>query len=381
MRYKKRAEALVRRLAEAERRIGDLEGEVPAPEGQPSAASGPEVREADTGGRSSRRQVFKLLGSAAAGATTMALIGAPPASAADGSALTIGEANTAEAATELSFDGVAGSLTTAGVASPLFSIDASTSSTEGSGSGGNGIQATGDTGLSGVVGTAASGFGVYGVTTDLGGVVGLAQSANFGDTPDYGVDLVALGNGNLGQFALPEAGLTNGVPNFTSSLAPSGFELLRDTDGGLWSSDSTGAFHPVLSVVPLPAPVRVINTTNGTGGITGPLAPSASVHTSTELAGTNGIPLNAVGVVGNFAISGVGGALLNGYGVATIFPAGVTAPVTANINAGAACFAISNAITVAFGTWTDAGKVSILWTGGGPVPSVHAFLDVTGYLQ
>jgi hypothetical protein len=133
-------------------------------------------------------------------------------------------------------------------------------------------------------------------------------------------------------------------------------------------------------IVTLPAPVRIINTVAGTGGITGPLVPGAVVHTSSVLSGANGIPIEALGLVGNFAISGVGGALLNGFGVATIYPAGVAVPATANINAGAGCFAISNTVTVAFGTGGSAGKVSIVWTGGGPVPNAEAFFDVTGYI-
>jgi hypothetical protein len=98
------------------------------------------------------------------------------------------------------------------------------------------------------------------------------------------------------------------------------------------------------------------------------------------LSGANGIPSNAVGLVGNFAISGVGGALLNGFGVATIFPAGASVPATANINAGNGCFAISNAATVAFGTGGSAGKVSLTWGGGGSVPNAEAFFDVIAYL-
>jgi len=112
----------------------------------------------------------------------------------------------------------------------------------------------------------------------------------------------------------------------------------------------------------------------------GPLAAGAAIHTSSALNGTNGIPSNAVGLVGNFAISGVGGALLNGFGVATIFPAGAATPATANINAGAGCFAISNSATVAFGTGLNAGKVSIVWGGGGPVPNAEAFFDVIAYI-
>ena len=44
------------------------------------------------------------------------------------------------------------------------------------------------------------------------------------------------------------------------------------------------------------------------------------------------------------------------------------------------CFAISNAVSVSFGAGGSAGKVSIVWDGGGPVPNAQAFLDVTGYI-
>jgi hypothetical protein len=137
--------------------------------------------------------------------------------------------------------------------------------------------------------------------------------------------------------------------------------------------------NPVGAIVPLAAPVRVLNTTDGTGGVTGPLVPGATVHTTNSLIGVAGIPATAVGVVGTLAISGVGGALLNGFGFATIYPAGVATPAASNITAGAGCFAISNAVTVAFGTGGNAGKLSFVWAGGGPVPNAHAFLDVAGY--
>ena len=373
--------SLLDRLAAAEQRITELEEKLHRESREPSQPRQVDAKPKYADSRQSRRDVFKFAGGAAAGMTALTLLKSQPASAADGGSIIIGTTNMGEAQTTLEFDGPGGSLSNVSGPLPLLDLDASTSSTALTGSGGNGLQALGHVGNAGVLGLASGGVGVLGVTTDLGGVAGEALSNTFGDLPDYGLDLVAIGNGNFGQFALPGGGLTNGKPNFSSLLAPTGFELVRDGNGGMWSSDSTGAFHPVLSVVPLPAPVRVINTTNGTGGIVGPLAPSATPHTSSVLTGTNGIPANAVGVVGNLAISGVGGALLNGFGVATIFPAGIATPQTANINAGSGCFAISNTVTVAFGTGVDAGKVSIVWNGGGPVPSAHAFLDVIGFLQ
>jgi len=160
-------------------------------------------------------------------------------------------------------------------------------------------------------------------------------------------------------------------------------ELYYDADGlawRCWDAGTPGEWAPQYTTVTLPSPVRVINTSTGEGGITGPLVPGSTVHTSSALAGTNGIPVGANALVANLAVSGVGGALLNGYGVMTIFPAGEAAPATANINAGAGCFALSNTVTVGLGTGADAGKVSIVWNGGGPVPNAHAYLDVIAYI-
>ena len=140
-----------------------------------------------------------------------------------------------------------------------------------------------------------------------------------------------------------------------------------------WVALTNGTF-------PIP-PVRVINTADGTGGITGPLVPGSRCTPRSAIAGTHGIPAAAVGVVGNLAISGVNGALLNGVGFATLFPAGEATPATANINAGAGCFAISNAVTVGLGSGgSNAGKLSLVWSGGGPVPHAEAYFDVTGYI-
>ena len=160
-------------------------------------------------------------------------------------------------------------------------------------------------------------------------------------------------------------------------------ELYVDSNGVQYrcaAAGTPGTWVPQYSVVPLPSPVRVINTSTGEGGISGPLVPGATVHTSAALAGTNGIPDGAIGLVANLALSGVGGAVLNGFGVLTIFPAGTATPATANINAGAGCYALSNTVTVAFGTGANAGQLSLVWDGGGAVPNAQAYLDVTAYL-
>jgi hypothetical protein len=253
-------------------------------------------------------------------------------------------------------------------------------------SGGNGVygSSSNDDGVvgqtsadhqSGVLGnnvsTGGTGIGVFGVSQTGTGIVGLTFSAT-----ECGVASSNNGGG-------PTLSLGPSAATLPATCSPGEFIVL--TDGSLhycetlneWITLGSGGSSP--SVVTID-PVRVINTTTGEGGITGPLVAGSTVHTSSVIPGTNGIPANATAILGNFAISGVGGALLNGYGTATIFPAGIATPATANINAGAGCFAISNAVSVGVGTGGSAGKLSVVWDGGGPVPNAEAFLDVTGYI-
>jgi hypothetical protein len=243
---------------------------------------------------------------------------------------------------------------------------------------------TGATALVGSDGGSGLGVGVRGECDNPANTSAAVEGITNGT--GAGVAGACLGNGYGGVLSGGLAPLllypapTAGPP--TTGTHQLG-ELYVDSDGVQYrcaAAGTPGTWVPQYSVVPLPAPVRVINTTTGEGGISGPLVPGATVHTSAVLTGANGIPDGAVGIVANLAVSGVGGALLNGYGVMTIFPAGAATPATANINAGAGSFAESNAVTVAFGTGADAGKVSIVWNGGGPVPNAQAYLDVIAYL-
>jgi hypothetical protein len=252
-----------------------------------------------------------------------------------------------------------------GVASILIGNSASGAAVAGTDQGtGTGVGVTGQIGN-----PANSSAAVYGLSGGTGPGV-------FGDgISSYGVKA----QGGLAPLLLVPATSAGPPTSGTHVLG----ELYVDLDGVQYrcaAAGTPGTWVPQYSVVPLPAPVRVIATPTSVGGISGPLVPGSAVHTSSVLTGADGIPEGAIGVVGNLALSGVGGALLNGYGVLTIFPAGDAVPATANINAGAGCFALSNTVTVAFGTGADAGQISLVWNGGGPVPDAEAYLDVTAYL-
>jgi hypothetical protein len=304
-------------------------------------------------------------------AAASALVGAEPAAAADGDPVLLAVTNSALATTEVDSSGTGPAMIVSSTGGDgLWGVTSAATSYGVFGQGvGTGVNGTSDAGPA-IIGVSSGDgdFGVYGYDVSADGGYGvLGEAADVAGVGLYGI------NDNGGP-SLQLLGTSSALP---VSAAPGQFVVL--TDGSLNYCRATNEWAPLSSVVAI-TPVRVIDTTTGTGGISGPLVPGSTVHISNPIAGTNGIPSGATAIVGNFAISGVGGALLNGFGVATIFPAGVTPPATANINAGAGCFAISNAVTVGLGTGGDVGRVSIVWGGGGPVPNAHAFLDVTGYI-
>ncbi len=381
----------------------------------------------------SRRGAFKVLGAAAAGGVGVALgsaiVSTEPAAATTGAMMygAVNEAGTdatvlnattpgghvtfyAENATSDGFGlyGVvvveSGIVATEGSA-VVGDTNGSGAGVEGLSAGGYGVHGVsgslidglGSQGSAGVVGEADNGTGVVGLSTSSNGVFGLsyafqnaavyAQNLNgVGGTGVWGYSSGGIGAYFAGGFAPLQLGLATGTTGPPTGTGHQAGEIYVDADGAIfycyagdgqttseWVALTNGTF-------PIP-PVRVIDTADGTGGITGPLVPGSTVHTSAAIAGTNGIPAAAVGVVGNLAISGVNGALLNGVGFATLFPAGEQTPATANINAGAGCFAISNAVTVGLGSGgSNAGKLSLVWSGGGPVPHAEAYFDVTGYI-
>lgn len=336
-----------------------------------------ETGQADGDDTTSRRRVLRLgaVGVAAAGAAAVAgLRSSSPAGADDGEPIIIGSLSNVTTnpgdVTELSGGPLLVFSESHSATDPTFAAQNSV------GPGVKGFAVGGPyIGVEGLAnGRTPGAIGVQGT-----GVVGVQGITN-GSSVAVGPGVLGVGNANgVGIQAQNADGASLLLKPYGSSTLPSASvagQFIVLSDGSLHYSYATDAWVPVKTTVQID-PVRVINTTNGTGGITGPLVPGSTVHTSSLIAGTNGIPAAATGIIGNFAISGVGGALLNGYGVATIFPAGGSTPATASINAGADCFAISNGVSVAFGL---GGRVSIVWDGGGPVPPAHAFLDVSGYI-
>jgi hypothetical protein len=168
-------------------------------------------------------------------------------------------------------------------------------------------------------------------------------------------------------------------------LATGGFgEIVRGANGEVWVSTPTGwKRQNTLRLDKADGtggpfqPVRIIDTRGASpiGGIAGP-RPAYSLTTWGPFPGTNGIPSDAVGIVGNVTVTGY-----TGDGFLAVIPAGAnydpnTSPSTMNYSTN---WAWANAFTVGFGTGTtgNAGKISV-YVGG---IATHVIVDVVAYIQ
>jgi hypothetical protein len=230
------------------------------------------------------------------------------------------------------------------------------------------------------------GAGVFGASDTGYGVIGESGS---------GFDLVAFGTGRVFQYSITDS-LGNplaGPPTFTPGLPANGFvggELVRDANSVLWASRASGTLGAAwrrINTIRVDAadgsknafqPVRIIDTRTGAGVGAPPIGPRPAYSLTTwgPFPGTNGIPSDAVGIVGNVTVTGY-----TGQGFLAVIPAGATydpntSPSTMNYSTN---WAWANAFTVGFGTGTtgNAGKISV-YVGGIPT---HVIVDVVAYIQ
>ncbi|MDQ6712364.1 MAG: hypothetical protein M3Z28_04125 [Candidatus Dormibacteraeota bacterium] len=309
----------------------------------------------------SRRDMLRLAGlgiAGVAGAAGASVLGALPAAAANGGSVILGQTNSASANT---------SVVLTSAANYAFKADATNGQTVTTGNS-RGLESFGLGTGAGIM--AASGAGV-------GGIFGSSTGPDIqlGGAQPTGAKS-AVGSGRLSQILRSDVGAAK--PAFA---AGAGFgEMVRGGNGEVWMStptgwkrqntlrldkaDGTGGFFQ---------PVRIIDTRTGAGGTTG--ARSAdSMTTWGPFPGTNGIPADAVGIVGNVTVTG-----FTGQGFLAVIPAGAaydpnTSPSTMNYNTN---WAWANAFTVGFGVGANAGKISI-YVGSTPT---HVIVDVVAYIQ
>ena len=300
--------------------------------------------------RRSRRDLMKLAGAAVVGVAGAAYAGglAPlSAAAADGANLVLGAAasNKEESGTYLYSDSLTNAMT-------VLTLD--------------GVFYTGSQRVDGLV-----------VRAQSGGIAGNFETIG-------GPDIAAMGTG---RFVQASGVLAGSAPNWTP--ANQQLESIRGGDGSFWQSrahlgTALGTLKTAwkrINTVRVDSaagdgtafiPARIIDTRNGTGGVTGPLAAN-STTTWASFTGTNGLPSDAVGIIGNITAIGFSGA-----GFATIFPAGVGTPGVSSLNFGGTQYAFSNAITVGFGTGANTGQISVFISNNVPT---HIVVDVFAYIQ
>ena len=114
-------------------------------------------------------------------------------------------------------------------------------------------------------------------------------------------------------------------------------------------------------------PARVMDTNVGTGGTTGPIAGGATV--SLTVLGAGGVPASGVGAVA-LNVTVEAGADAGGY--VTVFPHGVTRPITSNVNFNPNQ-TIGNLVIVKVGS---GGDVDLTNSSGG---TIQLLVDVEGW--
>jgi len=269
------------------------------------------------------------------------------------------------------------------------------------GNAGAGNQSIGVAGVGGAGGISAGVLGQSGPANSSAGVVGVTSTGYgvYGQATS-GIDVIAGGNGRLAQLPFTAGG--SGAPSLTPGAGQ--LEMLREDDGSVWVSRAQ-AGAPIgtlkaawkrMNAVRVDAAdgsgnafvaARVLNTINstGTGTHSGPLLPGEVVDFG-PFTNANGIPTDAVGVIGNLTAlaSNSTGNPVASFAVAgwlALTPGGVSADPTnpvSNVNYAGPVNAVPNFFVIGFGTGANAGKLRI--QNGGNT-KVHVLLDVFGILQ
>jgi hypothetical protein len=173
-----------------------------------------------------------------------------------------------------------------------------------------------------------------------------------------GLNDVVGGNNEVTWHSCSVPYLCNGVAGYDG---PTG--LGTPHGAAAFSSKGTaGTYHAIT-------PARVLDTRNGTGGLSGPFTNHAA-RTFQVTGGSSGVPAGAIAVTGNLTVTGQ-----TSSGYLFIGPAATNNPTSSTLN-----FPLgddrANAVTVALGT---GGTLSITFVAPSNGPTAHAIFDVTGY--
>jgi hypothetical protein len=219
--------------------------------------------------------------------------------------------------------------------------------------------------------------------------LGLPAGATIWQVDVYGCRLTAGGQ----WWAIGDEDTTAGTNVGNSFATPSGTGVIHGTDtfasgltlaaGHDWqivlqaSSANSGYMGaviqytlPTFSFVPI-TPTRVLDTRNGTGGLSGPFTNHVA-RTFQVTGGSTGVPAGAKAVTGNLTVTGQ-----TSSGYLFIGPVAMNNPTSSTLNFPAGDDR-ANAVTVGL---SAAGTLSITFVAPSSGPTAHAIFDVTGYYQ
>jgi hypothetical protein len=341
-------------IADLRRQLAALEERVAAPPAREEQAT--------------RRDAFKKLAIGAAGALTaggvMSALSAEPAAAANGDAITVGNAFTGTTRTTLNYNGgdahpgvlFAIEGTSQPVAIPIFGFN------------GSAFPAASNGWVYGATATTQVRTGVYGYTEKADGY-GVAASA------DNGTGLLVRGDRAAMSF------FRLGVPAPERTVAYAVGEVIADSAGALWYctvAGTPGTWRKLVgpgtagTLSLLPEPLRAYDSRGGA-------KLAANSTTTINLAnGKNGtgatvaaVPAGASAVLANITLTGTVG----GFGYIQAYSAALAAPpATSVMNWSSANDSVANEMTIVVDS-TPAIKVTV------GVDSTHVIVDVVGYYR
>jgi len=169
-----------------------------------------------------------------------------------------------------------------------------------------------------------------------------------------------------GATSCSVSGLTNGTSYTFTVTATNGV-------GTGPASDPSNSITPIAPIAGATyhaiSPTRILDTRNGTGGLSGPFTNHAA-RTFQVTGGSSGVPAGATAVTGNLTVTGQ-----TSSGYLFIGPVATNNPASSTLN-----FPVgddrANAVTVALGA---GGTLSITFVAPSNGPTAQAIFDVTGY--
>jgi outer membrane protein assembly factor BamB len=202
-------------------------------------------------------------------------------------------------------------------------------------------------------------------TATTGGGIGsspaVANGVVYVGSYDHKLYAYAVGCASGGGTCTPLWTATTGNWIDSSPAVSNGVVYVGSGDHKLYAFGLPGATYHALT------PTRVLDTRNGTGGLSGPF----TNHTARTFQVTGGgVPSGAIAVTGNLTVTGQ-----TSSGYLFIGPVATNNPTSSTLN-----FPVgddrANAVTVAL---SGTGTLSITFVAPSNGPTAHAIFDVTGY--